>query len=512
MNSAYTFSGGYPDSDTVAAAHDAADLSRAVSCYRYFFPLVSGAMLYHGTLEAGGVPNRVFGTLDTRPRHVGFTLNSDTPYGPTVLDVSDGPFVFELPPGPILAVVLDIDQRWVADMGMPGPDAGNGGRHLILPPGYDGEIPDGYYVSRARSNHLIAGVRSLPVGGDVPAAIERLRSVQIHPLREPYPETSWIAMTPDPQDTTPLSVEGTLEFWRVLHKTLESEPMMEHHRAQLGELAALGIIKGQPFAPDQRRTRILTEAAAEGDAQLRVESFADDRPDRVVWEDRRWEWVTLVPGNGTFDTPQFLDTVAREVWFYQAVASSRRCFAEPQAPGRSTGWALAMRPAPTSTEVSTTNSSFPCRFRPSCSGASPSRTPEHAAKSKPNRERRRSGPSSRCPIFPRRAKWSSASDPHLLTTHPSPGSRPTPAKAGSPISASMAPKTRSSTEPGAPAISPESASAARVTEPTSIQTRLPHRVDWVSGRGAGRDRGYSGVPVELADKEILRQLLEFISR
>lgn len=44
MTSAYSFSGGYSDSGTVAAAHDAADLSRAVSCYRYFFPLVSGAM------------------------------------------------------------------------------------------------------------------------------------------------------------------------------------------------------------------------------------------------------------------------------------------------------------------------------------------------------------------------------------------------------------------------------------------------------------------------------------
>ena len=29
-------------------------------------------------------------------------------------------------------------------MGLPGPDAGKGGKHLILPPGYKGEVPAGY--------------------------------------------------------------------------------------------------------------------------------------------------------------------------------------------------------------------------------------------------------------------------------------------------------------------------------------------------------------------------------
>ena len=59
---------------------------------------------------------------------------------------------------------MDINQRWVADMGLPGPDAGKGGKHLLLGPDYDGQMPtDGYYVHRASSNRQIVGARSLPV-------------------------------------------------------------------------------------------------------------------------------------------------------------------------------------------------------------------------------------------------------------------------------------------------------------------------------------------------------------
>ena len=38
--------------------------------------------------------------------------------------------------------------RYVADLGLAGPDRGAGGRYLILPPGYDGEEPDGYFTYR----------------------------------------------------------------------------------------------------------------------------------------------------------------------------------------------------------------------------------------------------------------------------------------------------------------------------------------------------------------------------
>jgi len=119
----YRFDGGYPDDATVSAAYDAADLMRAVQCYKHFFPLVSGAMIFAGQAPVGVVPNRVFGYMDTRPEQVGFTLNSDTPYGGILLDLHIGPVVIEIPAGPVIGAVLNFDQSWITDVGIPGRDA-----------------------------------------------------------------------------------------------------------------------------------------------------------------------------------------------------------------------------------------------------------------------------------------------------------------------------------------------------------------------------------------------------
>ncbi|WP_174604355.1 DUF1254 domain-containing protein [Cnuibacter physcomitrellae] len=157
------FTGGFPDPDTIASAYDAADLARAVVCYKHFFPLVSGARIFTGQAEVGVQVNRVFGYMDTRPQQAGFTLNSDTPYAGPLLDLRVGPMVVEVPAGVIFGAVLNYDQSWITDMGIPGRDGGKGGRYVILPPGYDGELPDGSIslrLSRSRSSWACAACPS----------------------------------------------------------------------------------------------------------------------------------------------------------------------------------------------------------------------------------------------------------------------------------------------------------------------------------------------------------------
>jgi hypothetical protein len=92
-------------------------------------------------------------------------------------------------------------------------------------------------------------------------------------------------------------------------------PKNETYRNYYGELVALGIAKGQPFNPDERMRGILERVAVDANAQMRVQSFADRRPDRLPWPDRTSEWATLRPENGTFDTEFYRDLTAREKWF-----------------------------------------------------------------------------------------------------------------------------------------------------------------------------------------------------
>jgi hypothetical protein len=327
--SRYAFLRGFPSEKTVQQAYDDADLNRAIQSYKFFYPTVSGAAIVKGNEQIGVVSNKVFGILDCAPEQLVFTANSDTPYGPLLLDLSIGPIVVELQPGPLIVCSMDINQRWVADMGLPGPDAGKGGKHLLLPPDYEGAIPaTGYFIHKASSNRQIVGARSLPVNGDVKAAKERLKTIKVYPFdpKAAWIQPKWIDVTGKAQDTTPLKWEDNFAFWEVLHNTVESEPSFFGYHDYYGELAALGIEKGKPFKPDARMKRILGEAAKVGNAQMRVQAFGDRRPDRVVWKNRQWQWASLRFEDGDFNTQTHIDSEAREKWFYQAIGASPAMF------------------------------------------------------------------------------------------------------------------------------------------------------------------------------------------
>jgi hypothetical protein len=292
----YAFAGGYPTPKTVQRAYDEADLNRAVMAYRFFYPTVSIMGTWKGNLKGGVVPNKVFALLEGTPKQLVFTPNSDTPYAGLAVDLSIGPMVVELPPGPLMSAVNDLNQLWVMDMGLPGPDKGKGGKHLLLPPGYEGRVPAGYYVGRPTTNRVLILLRALPLPDKTPN--ELMQSVKVRPL-DPgadWKEPTWVSLNRPGLDFTPLQWEDNLQYWKELHELIDSEPPNPAYRHMYGELAELGIAKGRRFAPDARMKAILTQAARTGNALLRVQSFADRRPQRLVWKGRQWEWAVLRPG------------------------------------------------------------------------------------------------------------------------------------------------------------------------------------------------------------------------
>ncbi len=318
----------YPSQDAAQHSYDEADLNRAIQAYKFFYPTVSIAAVFKGNEIAGLVPNKVFGIMEANPKEIMFTANSDTPYAGLSLDLKNGPIVVELPAGPLMCVVNDLNQRYVMDLGLPGPDKGKGGKHLILPPNYNDKIPSGYYTGVSSTYSVVLMLRAMPEKGDIKAAINRMKSVKIYPLKSPnaWKDTKWIDISHKNVNYTPVKWEDNLEYWKVLHEVIEKETSFEPYRAYYGELAALGIAKGKPFHPDQRMQVILEKAAQIASSQMRVQSFADRRSERVVWSDRHWEWAVLRPENGDFETPFYQDLEAREKWFYQAQIESPAMF------------------------------------------------------------------------------------------------------------------------------------------------------------------------------------------
>jgi hypothetical protein len=53
--------------------------------------------------------------------------------------------VVESPPN-VLGFIDNFRFHFVTDLGNAGRDRGQGGSYLILPPDYEGEVPEGYFV------------------------------------------------------------------------------------------------------------------------------------------------------------------------------------------------------------------------------------------------------------------------------------------------------------------------------------------------------------------------------
>jgi hypothetical protein len=326
---------GFPTPDAAKKARDDADFQRAVTAYRFWYPTVSCEGIFNGNREKGYKDNETLIILSAGPRQVAFTANSDTPYGAGALDLKAGPYVIELPAGPLIGLVDDHHQGWIMDMGIPGPDAGKGGKYLIFPPDYKGEVPKGYFVGRSLSYKVLVAVRALPPGGDVKKAMDALRTIKIYPLSSAdSPKlVKFVDITEKEMDGTCLRWEDNIQFWEKLHEIIDAEPLVPSYRPMYGLLSALGIEKGKKFAPDERMKGILTRAAKAGRVQMLTSAFDSTRSDRVAWKDRKWEWAGLVPDTTDFTGPTGIDLEARDRWFAQAIVTSPAMFRRKEGAG-----------------------------------------------------------------------------------------------------------------------------------------------------------------------------------
>lgn len=121
---------------TVSRVYDALDLMRGVEGFLNAVPGASLVAMRRGLRTAGVSSPRVIGYTEPRAnsQSLFLTPNTETTYGTTVLDLRAwGPTVIEAPPQS-LCVVDDFWFRYVADMGIAGPDKGQGGKYLFLPP------------------------------------------------------------------------------------------------------------------------------------------------------------------------------------------------------------------------------------------------------------------------------------------------------------------------------------------------------------------------------------------
>jgi hypothetical protein len=157
------FPGGFPTEETAQKVYDELDLQRATQLYLDMYPALSAHGLMKGwvrdlDMRDSSYINVTADRLDSSA--LVLTGNTESLYAFAVFDLKkDGPTVFEVPPG-VMGPLDDHNFLFVTDIGPTGKDKGKGGKYLLLPPGYDGEVPDGYFVVRSSTYMNFSFIRA----------------------------------------------------------------------------------------------------------------------------------------------------------------------------------------------------------------------------------------------------------------------------------------------------------------------------------------------------------------
>jgi hypothetical protein len=179
------FKDGAPNTATAAKLYDNLDLTHAFDVFNNTMRGVSMAALHKGFQSAGVKDGEamIFSEL-MDAKSLFLTANADTIYYFGALDLSKGPMVLEVPPK-ALGAIDDQWFRWVVDIGAPGGDRGEGGKYLILPPGYDGPLPDGgFFVARARTNIVVWFARSFMENNDPKPVVDLVKkTLKVYPYQ-----------------------------------------------------------------------------------------------------------------------------------------------------------------------------------------------------------------------------------------------------------------------------------------------------------------------------------------
>ena len=81
---------------------------------------------------------------------------------------------------------------------------------------------------------------------------------------------------------------GDYSFWELLNKVIQEEPSEGSDPTTLGLFASIGIVKGQPFSPDERMKKILTDAANIGAVTARTIAFKVRSKDAYFFPNSAW--------------------------------------------------------------------------------------------------------------------------------------------------------------------------------------------------------------------------------
>ena len=176
---------------------------------------------------------------------------------------------------------MDTLQRFLVDIGPLGPDKGKGGKYLFLPPGYKGEVPEGYFVVKSPTYSVNYFVRGFKVDGKTDQAVALMKQIKVYPLAKAAnpPKMEFLNGSGKAIDTIH---SDTITFFEMLAQLVNEEPADVFTPLERFYMQAIGIEKGKPFNPDAKAKALLSEAARTAAAMARANTLRLTGPRHVL--------------------------------------------------------------------------------------------------------------------------------------------------------------------------------------------------------------------------------------
>jgi hypothetical protein len=228
-------------------------------------------------------------------RHGFLTANDVTAYAWGNLSTKDGPIVLEVPAASdkvsYFGSIVNAWQQPLEDVGPePGADKGKGGKYLLLPPDYDGEIPNGYLTYKSDTTELGFAFRPRLYNGatDADAAIYA-QTLKVYHLKDAAnpPPTVYLEATPSNYNSLP-TYDHT--FFQDINDLVQNNPVRRQDKAMIALLKNLGIEKGGPFEPTEIQRRAMDEGLKLAYAKMQTDFTTEGRILLPLWQGKN-QWM-----------------------------------------------------------------------------------------------------------------------------------------------------------------------------------------------------------------------------
>ena len=321
------FPGGYPAAESSERLFDELDFQRAVQVYLWALPAMNIDARRQGWEAGFGAGNHILPVwkdrLNTKTKVT--TPNSDVVYAMSYLDLKDGPVVVDVPPG-LQGMFDDFWHRPIADVGFVGPDKGEGGKYLLLPPDYKDDEPDGYFAFRSPTYRVFLFWRGFLKDGKTDEAVRTIEKTVIYPLGKKDGAPAMVFPNASEKPANML-VTHDISYFENLKQFIDYEPVDREDFAMRGMMATLGIVKDQPFEPDHRMKMILNRAADVAWKMASVQRYERRIPGTRRYADRQFD-EGFIGGSEVFEGDTYLNLDSRTAFFRFAYSSSPGMVAE----------------------------------------------------------------------------------------------------------------------------------------------------------------------------------------